>query len=64
VQLAPDSTPLQWPDGPALQQFDLDLWVEGSTEAHEQVMVLGATVMKKTAGNTSGTTSIPSACAG
>jgi predicted enzyme related to lactoylglutathione lyase len=32
----------------------LDLWVEDFAEAHEQVMALGATVLKPAAGTTSG----------
>ena len=54
VQLAPDHAPPQWPDGPTKQQVHLDLWVEDFTEAHEQVMSLGASVLKAAAGNTSG----------
>jgi catechol 2,3-dioxygenase-like lactoylglutathione lyase family enzyme len=54
VQLAPDHVPPAWPDGPAKQQIHLDLWVEDFAEAHEQVMALGATVLKPAAGNTSG----------
>ncbi|WP_410613241.1 VOC family protein [Amycolatopsis sp. lyj-109] len=54
VQLAPDHVPPQWPDGPIRQQIHLDLWVEDFAEAHEQVMALGATVLKPAAGNTAG----------
>ncbi|WP_233223286.1 VOC family protein [Amycolatopsis sp. CA-128772] len=54
VQLAPDHVPPQWPDGPVRQQVHLDLWVENFAEAHEQVMALGATVLKPAAGTTTG----------
>ncbi|MET9224349.1 VOC family protein [Lentzea sp. NPDC003310] len=54
VQLAPDHTPPTWPDGPTKQQIHLDLWVEDFAEAHEQVMALGATVLRPAAGNTAG----------
>ncbi|MEV4055496.1 VOC family protein [Amycolatopsis sp. NPDC049688] len=54
VQLAPDHVPPAWPDGPTRQQVHLDLWVEDFAEAHEQVMALGATVLKPAAGNTTG----------
>jgi predicted enzyme related to lactoylglutathione lyase len=54
VQLAPDHVPPQWPDGPTKQQMHLDLWVEDFAEAHEQVMALGASVLKAADGNTSG----------
>ncbi|RDI34885.1 VOC family protein [Lentzea flaviverrucosa] len=54
VQLAPDHTPPEWPDGPTEQQVHLDLWVEDFAEAHEQVMALGAKVLKPAGGNTTG----------
>jgi len=54
VQLAPDHTPPEWPDGPTKQQIHLDLWVEDFAEAHEQVMALGATVLKPARGATEG----------
>ncbi|WIX93111.1 VOC family protein [Amycolatopsis sp. DG1A-15b] len=54
VQLAPDHTPPQWPDGPSKQQVHLDRWVEDFAEAHEEVMALVATVPKAAAGGTSG----------
>ena len=54
VQLAPDHEPPKWPDGPTEQQVHLDLWVEDFAEAHEQVIALGAAVLKTAAGNTSG----------
>jgi hypothetical protein len=45
VQLAPDHTPPDWPDGPA-QQVHLDLHVADPIAAHEQVMGLGARLLK------------------
>ena len=54
VQLAPGHVPPEWPDGPTKQQVHLDLWVEDFAEAHEQVMALGASVLKAAAGHTSG----------
>ena len=42
VQLAPNYTPPDWPDG-APQQIHLDLWVEDPSTAHDLVMSLGAT---------------------
>lgn len=45
VQLVPDHTPPEWPDGTP-QQLHLDLWVDDFDEAHEQVMQLGATVLR------------------
>jgi len=54
VQLAPDHVAPEWPDGPTQQQIHLDLWVEDFAEAHEQVMALGARVLKPAAGQTSG----------
>jgi catechol 2,3-dioxygenase-like lactoylglutathione lyase family enzyme len=54
VQLATDHVAPEWPDGPTKQQIHLDLWVEDFAEAHEQVMSLGARVLKPAAGNTAG----------
>ncbi|MDX8051005.1 VOC family protein [Lentzea sp. BCCO 10_0798] len=54
VQLAPGHAPPEWPDGPTQQQVHLDLWVEDFAEAHEQVMALGARVLKPAIGNTTG----------
>lgn len=45
VQLAPRHVRPEWPDGTP-QQIHLDLWVEDFPAAHEQVMSLGATVLK------------------
>ena len=49
VQLAPNHTPPDWPDGTPQQQIHLDLWVEDFQEAHERVMSLGAKVLKPAA---------------
>ena len=46
VQLAPEHVPPDWPDGTPPQQIHLDLWVEDFPSAHEQVMSLGARVLK------------------
>ncbi|MGD9959447.1 VOC family protein [Nocardioides sp.] len=45
VQLAPDHVPPQWPDG-APQQVHLDLHVADAKKAHEQVMSLGARLLR------------------
>lgn len=45
VQLAPNHTPPQWPDGEP-QQIHLDLWVEDIEPAHQKVLGLGATVLQ------------------
>jgi catechol 2,3-dioxygenase-like lactoylglutathione lyase family enzyme len=45
VQLAPDHRPPEWPDGTP-QQIHIDLWVDDFTAAHEEVMALGAKVLK------------------
>jgi predicted enzyme related to lactoylglutathione lyase len=49
VQLAPNHIPPDWPDGTPPQQIHLDLWVEDFETAHEQVMALGAKVLKPAA---------------
>lgn len=48
VQLAPDHAPPEWPDGNP-QQIHLDLWVEDIDAAHEEVIALGATLLKPAA---------------
>jgi predicted enzyme related to lactoylglutathione lyase len=53
VQLAPDHRAPEWPHGTP-QQVHLDLWVEDFPAAHEQVMALGARVLKEAEGCTSG----------
>lgn len=45
VQLAPDHLQPDWPDG-IPQQIHLDLWVDDFDAAHDQVMSLGAKVLK------------------
>jgi len=45
VQLAPNHVPPDWPDGTA-QQMHLDLHVEDQRAAHEEVMALGATLLR------------------
>ena len=46
VQLAPNHVPPQWPDGEQ-QQIHLDLWVADFPAAHDEVMDLGATLLKE-----------------
>lgn len=46
VQLAPDHVAPDWPDGSPPQQIHLDLWVEDFAAAHDEVMRLGASVLK------------------
>ena len=53
VQLSPDHREPEWPHGTP-QQIHLDLWVEDFPAAHEQVMALGARVLKEARGSTSG----------
>jgi predicted enzyme related to lactoylglutathione lyase len=45
VQLAPNHIPPEWPDGTP-QQIHLDLWVDDIGTAHDEVMSLGAKVLK------------------
>lgn len=45
VQLAPDHVPPEWPDGTP-QQIHLDFWVDDLQAAHEEVMSLGARLLK------------------
>jgi predicted enzyme related to lactoylglutathione lyase len=45
VQLAPNHVPPEWPDGTP-QQIHLDLWVDDFGAAHDEVMSLGAKVLK------------------
>lgn len=49
VQLAPDHVPPDWPHGLPKQQIHVDLWVDDITSAHDQVMSLGAKVLKPAA---------------
>lgn len=54
VQHAPNHVPPDWPDGVPQQQVHLDLWVEDFEAAHDQVMGLGARVLKPAQGATEG----------
>lgn len=45
VQLAPGHLRPEWPDGTP-QQIHLDLWVEDIDAAHDEVMALGAKLLK------------------
>jgi hypothetical protein len=45
IQLAPDHTPPDWPDG-APQQVHLDLHVADPQQAHDQAMGLGARLLQ------------------
>jgi len=55
VQLAPDHVPPDWPDGTP-QQIHLDLWVDDSDAAHQEVMALGARLLKAAADSASADT--------
>lgn len=46
VQLAPDHVPPDWPDGTP-QQIHLDLHVDDLASSHEEVMSLGARLLKR-----------------
>jgi predicted enzyme related to lactoylglutathione lyase len=52
VQLAPNHVPPEWPDGTP-QQIHLDLWVDDFASAHDEVMSLGAKVLKPAEGTPS-----------
>jgi catechol 2,3-dioxygenase-like lactoylglutathione lyase family enzyme len=54
VQLAPDHVSPDWPNGSPPQQIHLDLWVDDFRAAHDEVMRLGARVLREAQGNTSG----------
>jgi predicted enzyme related to lactoylglutathione lyase len=45
IQLAPNHVPPEWPDG-APQQIHLDLYVDDVKAAHEEVISLGAQLLK------------------
>jgi predicted enzyme related to lactoylglutathione lyase len=45
VQLAPDHVPPEWPDGTP-QQIHIDVWVDDIGAAHDEVMSLGAKLLK------------------
>jgi len=51
VQLAPNHVPPHWPDGGPPQQIHLDLWVDDPRCAHELVISLGATVLRRASGD-------------
>ena len=51
VQLAPNHVPPDWPVGTPAQQIHLDLWVDDIEEAHNEVMSLGARLLKAAEGN-------------
>lgn len=46
VQLAPNHVRPEWPHGNP-QQIHLDLWVDDIESAHEEVMALGAKLLKE-----------------
>lgn len=50
VQLAPEHKSPNWPDGDP-QQLHLDLWVDDLAAAHEQVIKLGAKLLKSVDAN-------------
>jgi catechol 2,3-dioxygenase-like lactoylglutathione lyase family enzyme len=45
-QLAPNHVPPEWPDGKQQQQMHLDLWVDDLEAAHNEVISLGARLLK------------------
>jgi predicted enzyme related to lactoylglutathione lyase len=47
VQFAPNHVPPEWPDGDQQQQLHIDLWVTDFDAAHDEVMALGATLLKE-----------------
>ncbi len=46
VQRAPGHVPPDWPDGDPQQQIHLDLWVDDIDAAHDEVMGLGARLLR------------------
>lgn len=54
VQHAPHHIAPEWPDGPPPRQVHLDLWVEDFAAAHKHVMGLGARVLQRIRGATTG----------
>ena len=54
VQLAPGHVAPDWPDGEPQQQVHLDLWVDDFASAHDEVMRLGARVLRLAEGAPSG----------
>jgi predicted enzyme related to lactoylglutathione lyase len=49
VQLAPDHVAPDWPHGTPQQQIHLDLWVDDIGAADDEVISLGATLLKPAA---------------
>ncbi|HZN74347.1 MAG TPA: VOC family protein [Micromonosporaceae bacterium] len=49
VQLAPNHVAPDWPDGTPQQQIHLDLWVDDIEAAHDEVISLGAKLLKAAA---------------
>jgi len=49
VQFAPDHVAPDWPDGTPPQQIHLDLWVDDIEAAHDEVISLGAKLLKAAA---------------
>jgi len=45
IQLAPNHVAPEWPEGNP-QQIHLDLWVDDLQPAHDEIISLGATVLK------------------
>lgn len=54
VQLAPGHVAPDWPDGTPPQQIHLDLWVDDFAASHDEVVRLGARVLRNAQGNTVG----------
>jgi catechol 2,3-dioxygenase-like lactoylglutathione lyase family enzyme len=52
VQLAPEPVPPDWPLGTPQQQIHLDLWVDDITAAQDEVISLGAKLLKAAGNNT------------
>jgi len=46
IQLAPDHVPPVWPGGPQQQQVHLDIYVDDRASAHDEVIALGARLLK------------------
>jgi hypothetical protein len=46
IQLAPNHTPPDWPDGTPQQQIHLDLYVDDLQAVHEKAISLGARLLK------------------
>jgi predicted enzyme related to lactoylglutathione lyase len=53
IQLAPNHVPPDWPDG-TQQQVHLDLWVDDVEVAHNEVVSLGAKLLKPAEDETPG----------